>query len=81
MAALQVGLRRQIARNFLLIARSNLLVRDFGPRASGRPAQQVYSGHSLTLAYPFLTGPVEFSAMVSEKSKGIQTYVSIGFSF
>ena len=80
-AALQVGLRRQIARNFLLIARSNLLVRDVGPRASGRPAQQVYSGHSLTVAYPFLTGPVEFSAMVSEKSKGIQTYVSIGFSF
>ncbi|MFZ4561117.1 MAG: patatin-like phospholipase family protein [Saprospiraceae bacterium] len=80
-AALQVGLRRQIARNFLLIARSNLLVRDFGSRASGRPVQQVYSGHSLTLAYPFLTGPVEFSAMVSEKSKGIQTYVSIGFSF
>ena len=80
-AALQVGLRRQIAHNFLLIARSNLLVRDFGPRASGRPAQQVYSGHSLTLAYSFLTGPVEFSAMVSEKSKGIQTYVSIGFSF
>ncbi len=80
-AALQLGLRRQIANNFLLIARSNLLARDFGPQKMGKPERQVYSGHSLTVAYDFLTGPVEFSALFSERSKGIQTYVSIGFSF
>jgi NTE family protein len=39
------------------------------------------SGYSLTLAYNSILGPVELSAMYSDQSKTLHTYVTLGLAF
>lgn len=80
-AALQFGLRYQMFNSFYVIARSNGLVNDFLGDNNYFRKPEFLSGHALSLAYNFALGPLELSAMYSDQSKKVQTFISIGISF
>lgn len=77
-AALQLGLRYNPANNVYLIGRLNALVKDFARSAVGISG---LSGYALTFAYRTPIGPLELSAMYSDQSKRLQSYVLFGITF
>lgn len=80
-AAIQVGLRRKLSGSLYLMARSNLLIHDYIPLETNVLEKKWISGHALTLAYNSLVGPVELSVQYSEKTKTLEPYINLGFSF
>lgn len=81
-AAVQLGLRHQLGNNIYLSGRANALLANFiGENYTFYKAPDFLSGYSLTLAYNFAIGPLEFSFMYSDQSKKVRTYVNIGIPF
>ncbi|MEN9414942.1 MAG: hypothetical protein RLZ62_1246 [Bacteroidota bacterium] len=77
----QTGIHRRLGNNLYLIPRANVAICDF-VRSNTRDFRRKFlSGYSLTLAYNSILGPVELSAMYSDQSKTLHTYVTLGLAF
>jgi len=80
-AALQLGMRYEIANNAFIIGRANALFKDFATTKISTSAGTWLTGYSLTFAYKSPIGPLELSAMYSDQSKRLQPYVLFGIPF
>jgi NTE family protein len=79
--ALQMGLRFTLFNNAYLTGRVNGLVKDFATSAGSTSKKNFLSGYALTFSYKTLIGPLELSAMYSDQSKKLQSYVLFGIPF
>lgn len=79
--ALQMGLRYNPINNLYFIGRINGLLKDLITRNNNTSGNNALSGYSLTFAYKTPIGPLELSAMYSDQSKKLQSYVFFGISF
>ncbi|MGB4842907.1 MAG: patatin-like phospholipase family protein [Ferruginibacter sp.] len=79
--ALQLGLRYNPVNNIYILGRINGLVKDFATRNNSTSSVSALSGYSLTFAYKTPVGPLELSAMYSDQSKKLQSYVLFGIPF
>jgi len=79
--ALQMGLRYNPINNLYFIGRINGLLKDLITRNNNTSGNNALSGYSLTFAYKTPIGPIELSAMYSDQSKKLQSYVFFGISF
>ena len=77
----QAGIHRKLGSNLYLIPRASVLLCDFIGSSTREVRRKFLSGYSLTLAYNSILGPVELSAMYSDQSKSLHTYVTLGLSF
>lgn len=80
-AALLMGLRYSLANNVYIIGRANGLVKDFATTKNSTSASTLLSGYALTFAYKTPIGPLELSAMYSDQSRRVQSYVLFGIPF
>ncbi len=80
-AALQLGLRYTLFNNIYIIGRVNGLVKDFAAEKNATSNKSFLSGYALTFAYKSPIGPLELSAMYSDQSKQLQSYVTFGIPF
>ena len=81
LATFQLGLRYELLNNTFLIGRSNVLFNNIINKKNNINSPDFLSGHSLTFAYNFALGPLELSAMYSDQTKKVRTYVNIGIPF
>ncbi|MBK7121551.1 MAG: patatin-like phospholipase family protein [Chitinophagaceae bacterium] len=79
--ALQLGLRYNPASNIYITGRINGLVKNFATRNNITSAKDGLSGYALTFAYKTPIGPIELSAMYSDQSKKLQSYIMLGIPF
>ena len=79
--ALQLGLRFTLFNNIYIIGRANALLKDFATKKNTTSNRSVLSGYALTFAYKSPIGPLELSAMYSDQSKRVQSYVVFGIPF
>lgn len=77
----RAGVHRRLGSNLYLIPAANILLCDFIGSATREVRRKFLSGYSLTMAYNSILGPVELSAMYSDQSKSLYTYVTLGLSF
>ncbi|MCB9354276.1 MAG: patatin-like phospholipase family protein [Lewinellaceae bacterium] len=80
-AALQLGVRYNVAGSLYLVASTNSLIHNFVSRQEGLPTGDFLTGHALSLNYSTPVGPIEVSAMYSDQSKKVGTYVNLGLKF
>lgn len=80
-AALQLGYRYEIFNNGYLLWRSNALLNNFISRNNLLQKPDFLSGHAVTFGYNFALGPLEVSAMYSERTGRIHSYINLGISF
>ncbi len=80
-AALQLGLRYEIVNNAYIIGRANALFKDFATTKISTSAGTWLTGYALTFAYKTPIGPLELSAMYSDQSRRVQSYVLFGIPF
>lgn len=79
--ALLLGLRYMLFNNIYIIGRANGLVKDFLIADKNLFSQSALSGYALTFAYKTPIGPLELSAMYSDQSRKLQSYVLFGITF
>lgn len=79
--ALQVGLRYEMYNNFYLLGKANGLVNEFIDFEDQLQKPRFLSGYSLGFAYNFALGPLEISAMYSDQTKKIRSYINLGIPF
>ena len=77
----QARIHRRLGSNLYLIPGVNVLLYDFIDSPTREFRRKFLSGYSLTLAYNSILGPIELSAMYSDQSKSLHTYVTLGLSF
>jgi NTE family protein len=80
-AVLQLGLRQTLWNNVYIIGRINGLLKDFITTNNNTSKHSALSGYALTFAYKTPIGPLELSAMYSDQSKKLQSYVLFGIPF
>jgi NTE family protein len=80
-ASIQIGYRYQLFNNTFIIARSNMLLKDFVTKDNLVQRPGFLSGHALSLGYNFALGPLEVSAIYSDQSKRVQSVISLGIAF
>jgi NTE family protein len=80
-AALQLGLRYNLANNIYITGLANGLVKDFATSKNSTSNKTALTGYALTFAYKTPIGPLELSAMYCDQSKKFQSYVLIGIPF
>lgn len=80
-AALQIGVRYSIFNNAYIIGRANALLKDFATTKNSTSAGTWLSGYALSFAYKTPIGPLELSAMYSDQSRRVQSYVLFGIPF
>lgn len=78
---LQLGLRYNPFNNVFILGRINGLVKDFAAPHISTSSATALTGYSLTFAYKTPIGPLELSAMYSDQSKKVQSYVLFGIPF
>lgn len=79
--AAQAGYRYELFNNTFLIARANLLLTNFVSKSNFFQNPGFLTGYAFTFAYNFALGPLEISAMYSDQSKRLSTYINLGISF
>jgi NTE family protein len=80
-AALQASLRYELFNNFYVMGKINGLVNDFVDFDNNVQEPDFFSGYSLGLAYNFALGPLEISAMYSDQTKKLRSYINLGIPF
>lgn len=80
-SALHLGLRFKASGNLYVTALVGALQHNFVSRRRGLQAPAFLSGQALTLTYNTPIGPIEVSAMHSDQSEKVSTYVNIGLAF
>ncbi|HYE55311.1 MAG TPA: patatin-like phospholipase family protein, partial [Chitinophagaceae bacterium] len=79
--AYQLGLRYEVFNNTYLMGRGNILFTDFATRSRFFRNTEFLTGYALTFGYNFALGPLEISAMYSDQSKKLSTYINLGIAF
>lgn len=79
--ALQLGLRYNPANNIYITGRINALLKDYATKKNATSGKDMLTGYALTFAYKTPIGPIELSAMYSDQSKRLQSYVLVGIPF
>lgn len=79
--ALEAGLRYELYNNTYLIGRANMLLTNFVSKSNFFQNPDFLTGYALTFAYNFALGPLEISAMYSDQSKRLGTYINLGIAF
>ena len=77
----QAGLRYELYNNTYIIGRANLLLTNFVSKSNFFQNPNFLTGYALTFAYNFALGPLEISAMYSDQSKRLSTYINLGIAF
>ncbi|MFM7152493.1 MAG: patatin-like phospholipase family protein [Bacteroidota bacterium] len=77
----QARVHRRLGSNLYLIPGASVLLYDFVGSPTREVRRKFLSGYSLTMAYNSILGPIELSAMYSDQSKSLYTYVTLGLSF
>ncbi len=80
-AALQLGMRYRLYNSLYGIARVNGLVNNFVSSSNILQTPDFLSGYALSLAYNFALGPLEISAMYSDQTGRIHSYINLGIPF
>ena len=80
-AALQLGLRYEMFNNLYLMGKVNGLVNDFIDIDNALKKPTFFSGYSVGFAYNFALGPLEISAMYSDQTKRVRSYINLGIPF
>ena len=80
-AALQVGLRYEMFNNLFIMGKANGLVNDFIDFDNMLQKPAFFSGYSVGFAYNFALGPLEISAMYSDQTKKLRSYINLGIPF
>jgi len=79
--ACQLGLRYELFNNTYIIGRGNILFTDFAGKSKFFNNTEFLTGYAVTFAYNFALGPLEISAMYSDQSKRLSTYINLGIAF
>lgn len=79
--ALQLGLRYEMFNNFYLMGKANGLVNEFIDFDNQLQKPTFLSGYSAGFAYNFALGPLEISAMYSDQTKKLRSYINLGIPF
>ncbi len=79
--SVQLGLRYSPWNNVYFIGRINGALKDFATNNNSTSNSTALSGYALTFAYKTPIGPLELSAMYSDQSKRLQSYVLFGIPF
>lgn len=80
-ATLLLGLRYSPVNNVQIIGRVNGLIKDFATGNRYLSSSTFLTGYSLTFGYKTPIGPLELSAMYSDQSRKLQSYVMFGIPF
>ena len=80
-ASLQLGFRYEVFNNAYLLLRTNALLNNFISRNNLLQKPDFISGHAVSFAYNFALGPLEVSAMYSDRTGKIHSYINLGISF
>jgi NTE family protein len=80
-AALQIGMRYEMYNNLYIMTKANGLVNEFIDFDNQLQKPKFLSGYSLGFAYNFALGPLEISAMYSDQTKKIRSYINLGIPF
>ena len=79
--SLRIFLRYEMFNNFYLMGKANALVNEFVDFNNSVQKPDFFSGYSLGFGYNFALGPLEISAMYSDQTKKIRSYINLGISF
>jgi NTE family protein len=79
--AMQAGFRYEVFNNTYITARGNMLVTNFVSKSNFFQNPSFLTGYALTFGYNFALGPLEISAMYSDQSKRLGTYINLGIAF
>ena len=80
-AALQLGLRYEMFNNLFVMGKANGLVNDFIDFDNTLKRPKYFTGYSAGFAYNFALGPLEISAMYSDQTKRVRSYINLGIPF
>lgn len=80
-ASFMAGYRHEIFTNTYITGKGNVLYTNFINKSTFFNNPNMLSGYSLTFGYNFALGPLEVSAMYSDQSRKLRTYVSFGVPF
>jgi NTE family protein len=80
-ASLQLGFRYELFNNGFLLFRTNALVNNFISTSNLLGKPNFLSGHAVSFGYNFALGPLEVSAMYSDQTGKIHSYINLGISF
>ncbi len=80
-AALQIGVRYEMYNNLYLMARANGGFNNFVSTNNLLQKPNFLSGYALSLGYNFALGPLEVSAMYSDQSRKLRSYINLGIPF
>lgn len=80
-AALQMGLRYEMFNNLFIMGKANGLVNDFIDFDNTLKRPKYFSGYAMGFAYNFALGPLEISAMYSDQTKRVRSYINLGIPF
>jgi NTE family protein len=80
-AAVQLGLRYEMFNNFYIMGKVNGLVNDFIDFDNTLRKPAFFSGYSAGFAYNFALGPLEISAMYSDQTRKVRSYINLGIPF
>jgi NTE family protein len=80
-AALQLGLRSEMFNNLFIMGKANGLVNDFIDFDNTLKKPKYFTGYSLGFGYNFALGPLEISAMYSDQTKRVRSYINLGIPF
>ena len=79
--AYNMGVRYEMFNNTYITGRANILFTNFISKSNFFNNANFFSGYALTFAYNFALGPLEISAMYSDQSKQLGTYINLGIPF
>ena len=76
-----MAFRYEMFNNTYVTGRANILFTNFISKSNFFNNVNFYSGYALTFAYNFALGPLEISAMYSDQSHQLSTYINLGIPF
>lgn len=80
-AAFMTGYRHEIFQNTYITGKGNILYTNFINKSVFFNNPNLFVGYALTFGYNFALGPLEISAMYSDRGSRLHTYVSFGVPF
>ena len=76
-----MGVRYEMFNNAYITGRANILFTNFISKSNFFQNSNFFSGYALTFGYNFALGPLEISAMYSDQSRQLGTYINLGIPF
>jgi NTE family protein len=76
-----MAFRYEMFNSTYVSARANMLFTNFISKSNFFTNVNFYSGYALTFSYNFALGPLDISAMYSDQSHQLSTYINLGIPF